>query len=438
MNDLHEEEILINFLITKKNYSSYDEIASMIFHDLTFENFTNKNNQNMFQCLEYLYTYDMNINTFSISKYFFDNYEIIKKDSLKIIYSYNDHNAVAEKDYISEIVFQIQKNNKILEIINFFKQFKDNIEDHNLETIYDKLDDLLTKITHKKEKDFVSIADSSSKILRDITNKAERNSFLTGFEKLDKLTNGFNNGNLIIIAARPSFGKTAFAINIVKNIIAETEKKSVLFVSLEMSHEDITKRFLSSMTGIQMNKIITKNLNKNEFLTLEISKNVLKKYNVFFNVNASISVNELAMIAKNINKQCPLKLIVIDYLQLMECQSKSRFSREQEVSSISRKLKLLARHFDIPIIAISQLSRRLETRENKRPNMSDLRESGAIEQDADIVIFLYRDQYYENLKNKKDNISNDQEEIELILAKHRNGPIGNLLLTFYKSINLFK
>lgn len=254
----------------------------------------------------------------------------------------------------------------------------------------------------------------------------------SGFFSLDKVTNGFQKSDLILIAARPSMGKTAFALNIAVN--AAFENKKVAIFSLEMSKEQIGHRILSSCSQIDSLKLTNGTVSDEELLHLvNTLNNVSARANIFIDDTAGITVMELRSKARRLKTSQGLDIVLIDYLQLMQ-GSVSRASlesnRQQEISEISRSLKALARELNVPIIALSQLSRNVELRAEKRPQLSDLRESGSLEQDADIVMFLYREEYY----NRE---SENNESAELIIAKNRNGPTTNIQLNFKKEYMKF-
>ena len=242
----------------------------------------------------------------------------------------------------------------------------------------------------------------------------------SGFYDLDSLTQGFQKSDLIIIAGRPSIGKTAFGLNIAINTIKNT-KLPVLFFSLEMSKEQIMYRLLSMETNITQIQLRSGKLNQNDWLKLNKIFKILSKLPFFINDTSYLSIQDLRSKIKTvIFEQNQIGLIIIDYLQLIQNSNIKIENRVQELSKITRSLKAIAREFDVPIIALSQLSRNVENRIDKKPILSDLRESGSIEQDADLVLMLYRNQFDDNLF----------QSVELIIAKHRNGPIGSVKLQF--------
>lgn len=263
-------------------------------------------------------------------------------------------------------------------------------------------------------------------------NKGAITGLSSGFKDLDRLTAGFQPSDLVLIAARPSMGKTAFVLNIAQ-YVGMNVKKSVAFFSLEMSKEQLVQRMLCSVGNLDSQRVKTGELDGPEWSVLIDAADKLSKTQIFIDDTAGITVMEMRAKARRLKMSQGLDLIIIDYLQLMQgssARSKSE-NRQQEISDISRSLKSLARELNVPVIALSQLSRGVESRANKRPMLSDLRESGSLEQDADIVAFIYREDYYEKTP-ERENIT------EIIISKHRNGPIGSIDLFFDKKVTRFK
>ena len=271
----------------------------------------------------------------------------------------------------------------------------------------------------------------------------------TGFEALDRRTTGFNAGDLIIIAARPAMGKTALVLNMaLKNV---EQGKGVIFFSLEMPAEQLMLRMLSAKTSIPLQNLRKGDMDDQQWSNLSGAFDDLNTKKLFVDDGGSVNINQLRARVRKLaqNESNNIKLVIIDYLQLM--QGTGNKDRHQEVSDISRGLKMLAREMKIPIIALSQLNRGLENRPDKRPMLSDLRESGAIEQDADIIMFVYRDDVYKERdearkeKEAKDKgedykskfINKPEEEAEVIIGKQRNGPIGTVKLNFQKALTRF-
>ncbi|HEY0965555.1 MAG TPA: replicative DNA helicase, partial [Candidatus Saccharimonadales bacterium] len=246
----------------------------------------------------------------------------------------------------------------------------------------------------------------------------------TGYRDLDNMTAGLQRSDLIILAARPAMGKTTFVTNLAYNV-ATIAKQPVLFFSLEMSKEQLVDRMLSDASGVDSWNIRTGNLSDEDFSKLSEAMGEMAEAPIFIDDQPGLSVLEMRTKARRINHEQPLGLIIIDYLQLMQGSGRDNGNRVQEVSEISRGLKLIARELNVPLIALSQLSRTVEQRSPQIPQLSDLRESGSIEQDADIVSFIYRPGYYEPDNPEVENIT------DLIIAKHRNGPVGKVQLYFH-------
>lgn len=285
---------------------------------------------------------------------------------------------------------------------------------------------------------FKRIKDIMMQLVDDVETRARNvrlgiiNGLLTGFADLDSITGGLQRSDLIIVAARPSVGKTAFALNVAQNV-AKIAEGAVAIFSLEMSAGQFGQRMVSSEGNIDASSMKMGDMEDPDWINMAEAVGVLAERNIFVDDSAGITIQDICSKCRRLKKEEGLSLIVIDYLQLIEVaggRGKSGENRQQEVSMISRTLKHLARELDVPIIALSQLSRAVEQRQDKRPMMSDLRESGSIEQDADIVAFLYRDDYY-NQESEKKNI------IEIIIGKQRNGPVGTVELVFLKQFNKF-
>lgn len=251
----------------------------------------------------------------------------------------------------------------------------------------------------------------------------------TGFRDLDRLTAGFQRGDLIIVAARPSVGKTAFALNVAQAVGTQTTENVAIF-SLEMGAEQLVMRMLCAEGNIDAQVLRTGALTNEDWRKLTMAMGSLSRAGIYIDDAAGIRVNEIRAKCRRLKQESGLGMILIDYLQLIQGSGSSAGNRQQEVSEISRSLKALARELEVPVIALSQLSRGVEQRQDKRPMMSDLRESGSIEQDADIVAFLYREDYY-------DKETEDANTIEIIVAKQRNGPTDTVKLAFKKEFNKF-
>nr|WP_150960428.1 replicative DNA helicase [Aneurinibacillus sp. XH2] len=280
---------------------------------------------------------------------------------------------------------------------------------------------------------FISIRDVLMEVFERVEflyqNKGGTTGIASGFHDLDKMTSGFQRSDLIIVAARPSVGKTAFALNIAQNV-GIREKETVAIFSLEMGAAQLVQRMICAESNVDAGRLRTGHLENDDWEKLTMAIGTMAEANIYIDDSPAVTVADIRAKCRRLKKEKGLGMILIDYLQLIHGRGRSGDNRQQEVSEISRTLKQIARELDVPVIALSQLSRGVEQRQDKRPMMSDLRESGSIEQDADIVAFLYRDDYY-NQDTEKKNI------IEIIIAKQRNGPVGTVELAFLKHYNKF-
>jgi replicative DNA helicase len=307
------------------------------------------------------------------------------------------------------------------------------LDKEKLETILEDTEKRMFDILQKRNSgEFVSIKEIVFKSLEGIEaaarNKGSVTGVSTGFYDLDYKTAGLQPSDLILIAARPSMGKTAFVLNIAEHAVLRNNVTTAIF-SLEMSKDQLVKRIMSMHSKVNSQSMRTGDLSDDDWLKLVESARVIGNSNMIIDDTSSISISELRSKCRKFKLEHNLGLVIIDYLQLMSGSKKSE-SRQQEISEISRSLKGLARELNVPVVALSQLSRAVEQRPDKRPMLSDLRESGAIEQDADIVMFLYRDDYY----------NHDSEEAgisEIIIGKQRNGPTGVVKLAWLSQFTKF-
>lgn len=310
---------------------------------------------------------------------------------------------------------------------------------NELDTLMDEAERAILDVTRKrKASNFKSSRSVVANVMEELANLRNApdgvTGIRTGYEDLDKITNGFQRGDLIILAARPSMGKTAFALNVTLRS-AERNPGAVAFFSLEMPAEQLMRRLLSAKSEVEGSKLRMGFLKAEEMNRLNETANEMASLKLFIDDSAVVKIPDIFSKCRKLKSEHGLDLVVIDYLQLITSTARhAGENRQQEVSDISRSLKALARELEVPVIALSQLSRSVESRNDKRPMMSDLRESGAIEQDADIVMFLYRDDYYEKDDEKK---AADSVETEVDIQKHRNGATGKIRLQFQKSVNAF-
>lgn len=311
--------------------------------------------------------------------------------------------------------------------------------------VFDLLDDAEAKLYEVTQGNLKRSAETAQNLviqakkkIEEISNKEGLSGIPSGFDKLDKLTSGWQPSDLIIVAARPGMGKTALTLSMARNI-AVNSGNAVAFFSLEMSSVQLITRLISSETGLSSEKLRTGKLEKHEWEQLNVKVKTLEKAPLFIDDTPSLSIFDLRAKARRLASQHKIKLIIIDYLQLMTAGgSQKGGNREQEISTISRNLKALAKELNVPVIALSQLSRAVETRGgSKRPILSDLRESGAIEQDADIVSFIYRPEYYKIDEWDDEERTPTQGQAEFIVAKHRNGGLDNIRLKFVGALGKF-
>ena len=321
-----------------------------------------------------------------------------------------------------------------------------NNNDDDVPALLDSAERQIMDVSERRNRSgFREIKDVLNEALNDVDRLSQQSEDITGlptgYREFDKMTAGLQPDNLIILAARPAVGKTAFALNIAQNVATSTDTSVAIF-SLEMSAESLVNRMLCAEGSINANHLRTGQLDEGEWQNLIVAMGALSNTSIFIDDTPGIKMAEIRAKCRRLAKEKGnLGLVVIDYLQLIEGSNKE--SRQQEVSEISRQLKKLAKELGVPILALSQLSRGVEQRQDKRPVLSDIRESGSIEQDADIVAFLYRDDYYERGDSKSDDNEDDEPlnqdvgEVELIIEKNRAGARGTVKLLFIKSYNKF-
>ena len=326
-----------------------------------------------------------------------------------------------------------------------------NNGDDDVPSLLDSAERQIMDVSERRNRSgFREIKDVLNETLSDIDRLSQQSEDITGlptgYREFDKMTAGLQPDNLIILAARPAVGKTAFALNIAQNVATSTDTSVAIF-SLEMSAESLVNRMLCAEGSINANHLRTGQLDEGEWQNLIVAMGALSNTSIFIDDTPGIKMAEIRAKCRRLAKEKGnLGLVVIDYLQLIEGSNKE--SRQQEVSEISRQLKKLAKELSVPILALSQLSRGVEQRQDKRPVLSDIRESGSIEQDADIVAFLYRDDYYERGESKSEEDGDDQDSlnqdvgeveliIEKIIEKNRAGARGTVKLLFIKSYNKF-
>lgn len=427
-NSLEAEQSALGAMLLSKN-----AITTAI-EILRPEDFYNEANGEIYSAILSIYNKNEGVDVLTTSE------ELKKRNSL------NDIGGITYLATLSSSVPAIANTKNYCNIIK---------EKSILRKLIETSDQIMSN-AYAQQNDVDSIIESAEKSIFDITQDSHRNGLVhvkevllesfaemekraqnpsgltgltTGFADLDYKLSGLQKSDLILLAARPSMGKTALMVNIATNA-ALKGGASVAMFSLEMSKNQLVQRIISSTAHVDLQKVISGNLNEDEWLKVINTMPVLSEMKIEIDDTAGISPLELKAKCRRMKSEKGLDLIVVDYLQLMQMGAKIE-SRQQEISAISRNLKAIAKELEVPLIALSQLSRMPETRTDHRPILSDLRESGAIEQDADIVMFLYRDEYYNKEESEKPNTG------EVIIAKHRNGPTGTIDLVFKKEYTKF-
>ena len=447
-NDI--EVILLSYLI------KHPELLDTHFEHISHNLFANPENLKIFRVIEDFHQSQKNISTDTIKNYIPDIHSQTLKDLTlqidQIVFSreiFLNYIESLQELYLRRELFKLtqDKNN---ESTTF--QTSNNIKEIFLD-LEKKIFDLSNfKKENYEFKDFASVTKSSLQLVeKAFKKKGQYSGVVSGFNDLDNMLGGLQNSDLVILAGRPSMGKTALATNIAFNAAKyysnEEEKGSVVMFSLEMSAEQIGLRILAEQSRIPSDKLRKGELNEKDSAALSSTYQEIHQLNFFFDDSPNLTVSELRSKLRRYKKIYNIKLVLIDYLQLIKSE-RSRDNRVNELSEITRSLKQLAKEFDLPVVSLSQLSRQVENRDDKRPLLSDLRESGSIEQDADVVMFIYRESYYlqrneptrgpdesqDSYQKKHDAWKDRNEEVfnkaELIVAKQRNGPTGKIDLYF--------
>ena len=431
-----EEAVLGAMLIDEKGVNEIIELLSP-------EVFYKRSHQLIYESIERLFRESEPIDLLTVSADLKKNknFEPAGGDFYLISLSQKVSSS-AHIEFHSRIILQKYIQRKLITISNEIIQ-----KSYNESTdVMDLLDEAESKLYDVAQGNIKTSTESAQNLvirakarIEEIAKQEGLSGVSTGFEKLDKLTSGWQPSDLVIIAARPGMGKTALALSMARNISVQ-QKIPVAFFSLEMSSVQLITRLISSETGLTSDKLRTGKLADHEWQQLNIKVSDLESSPLFIDDSPSLTIFELRAKARRLASSHGIKLIIIDYLQLMNIGSSNKAgNREQEISTISRNLKALAKELDIPVIALSQLSRAVETRGGtKRPILSDLRESGAIEQDADIVSFLYRPEYYGITEWDDDMKTPSEGQGEFIVAKHRNGALDSIKLKFIPNLGKFE
>ncbi len=424
-----EEAVLGAMMIDKKGI---DEVIDILQPDAFYK----EGHKYIFEAIDQLFVGNQPIDLLTVSAQLRKNGKLeIAGGDAYLVGLTQKISSSAHIEFHSRIILQKFIQRSLIRISNeIIEEAYDETTD--VFDLLDKAEARLYEVTQgnikKSSETAQSLVAQAKKRIEEISKKEGLSGLATGFHRLDELTSGWQPSDLIIIAARPGMGKTAFVLSMARNIAIETGA-GVAFFSLEMSSVQLITRLISSETGLSSEKLRTGKLEKHEWEQLNVKVKDLERAPLFIDDTPSLSIFDLRAKARRLASQYGIKLIIIDYLQLMTAggNSKGGGNREQEISTISRNLKALAKELDVPVIALSQLSRAVETRgTSKRPLLSDLRESGAIEQDADIVSFIYRPEYYKIEEWDDEERTPTAGQAEFIVAKHRNGGLDNIRLKF--------
>ena len=419
------EQVILNCLILNS------ETIKLSIKLLPVEAFYFKNHQQIYKILIFMYKNELLIDILSLTTFLQENGLLKKIGGIKVLLELTNKssNLMYLEDYIKLINDKFLRRSLIklgYQICN--SGYITNIPLHKILSQLDiELADLMNKLENRPTLSSAQLLNRMFSELKEKFLNPKLPGLSSGFKNLDRLTQGFQKSDLIILAGRPSVGKTALSLTLALNIIRNS-RLPVIFFSLEMSKEQIMYRILSLETTITQIKLKNGQLEQNDWIKLTKIIKIIAKLPFFIDESTPLSIQDLRLkIRAVLLKQTHIGTIIIDYLQLMQISESKIGNRVQELSYITRSLKNLSKEFNIPIIALSQLSRNVDNRIDQKPILSDLRESGSIEQDADLVLMLYRENYY-NLQSKQD--TNPKDITELIIVKQRNGPLGLIDLEF--------
>tara|TARA_B100001113_G_scaffold147606_1_gene121055 strand:+ start:434 stop:1786 length:1353 start_codon:yes stop_codon:yes gene_type:complete len=427
---IESEKALLGSLIIDSQ--AWEKISNLV----TPSDFFDRNNRDIFSEIYDLQINDQPIDILILEESLKSRDKLVKIGGIE--YLKELAKTVPTSAHIVKYAEIVREKSVMRKLIGASTRTIENIhqDDEDIRTILDQAEADIFSIASdtKKNEGLVKIGPIVNDMVDSIYNKKNNNIIdflLTGYKKLDDIMGGLQNSDLIVIAARPSMGKTALAMNIAQDIVFK-QKKKVGFFSLEMSSQSIALRMLSSLSAVEFSKIRTGDYESSNDDTRSVTQaiDMMQDCSMYVDDTGSITPMTLRSRARRMKRDTGIDMIILDYLQLMTLPDKSE-NRVNEIASITRQLKSLAKELDIPIIALSQLNRSLEQRNDKRPFLSDLRESGSIEQDADVVMFIYRDDVY-NPNSEDKNIA------EINIAKHRNGPTGTAKLTFRSHCTRFE
>lgn len=443
---MNKKELLNDTIVLEKSFLGgllliNEEEKSELFLKVKFDNFSTIIHQEIYKVLQTLFEDKKNFEPSLIMKMVLQNNKKLKAEALNESFSeiLDEISSFGLSEKADQII-ERAKFRKIDEVLKKITTLSNDVSltpEDVIEQAIELFDNAIkgnsnTKLINLRDYMIENIKkDDEDDRVRDTNIKM---GYKTGFSEFDNKLNGLNKSDLIIIAGRPAMGKTAFALNVLMNFCKENSKDDnkvrAMFISLEMGMKQLYTRILAMESEVNAQKIARRELTDEDYGKFSIGYANIYNSEVMVLDNPNVNMSDLRNIAIKEQKNNGLDFIIIDYLQLISSTNKINKSRQEEVSEISRKLKQLARELNIPVIALSQLSRSVENRADKRPLLSDLRESGAIEQDADVVVFLYRDEYYNPT-------TSDLGTAEVIIAKHRNGSVGTVKLKFEPELTKF-
>ena len=424
-NNLEAEQALLASMLLDR------EVLTKVNDMLLPESFYKKAHAILFKAMTKIYESGEAVDLVTLSDYLRSNSLMEEAGgSSYLVYISNSVPSSANFESYLNIVYEKHVLRSLIDIGNRIAQMGYN-ESEEIEFLMEKAEKLVFKLSQSQlTRDFEALKPLVREAFDHIEMLYHKKSLVTGittgFIDLDNMTAGFQPSDLIILAARPSMGKTAFVLNLAVNM-GVIAKAGVAVFSLEMSKQQLVHRMMCMQAKVSSHKARTGTIDAREWMAFATAAGALSDAKIFIDDTPGLTFAELRSKARKLHTEHKIGIIIIDYLQLMQGRANSKeANRQQEISEISRSLKGLARELSVPIIALSQLSRAVEQRPDKRPMLSDLRESGAIEQDADIVSFIYRDEYYTKEECKEPGVA------EIIIAKQRNGPVGTVKLKFFK------
>ena len=420
-----------------------ESVSSVIEYDLIADDFFDKKHQTIFEHMQYLIDSNRIIDPALLIDRLESNHELEQIGGVEYLMMLTDNSAAPSS--VKFYIDLVQEKAQIRRLIGVGQNITEKGFDTTVELdeLLDIAEQQILEVTRVRRTNELL---SSREVVQDflenlnkIRESSERITGLkTGYSSLNNVTNGLQRGDLVILAARPSMGKTAFALNLALNVARFNDEgqAAVVVFSLEMPARHLIGRMVSAQSSIKSDFLRSGRLNDDQMNELHVAANALSQLNMYIDDSSTITMPEIFSKCRKLKAENRLDMVVIDYIQLITGRGGSE-SRQQEVSEISRSLKQLAREMDVPVIGLSQLSRSVEKRDVKIPQLSDLRESGSIEQDADIVMFLYREDYYQNQGDNEEKDEREVKETLLKISKHRNGALADLTLQFNPSISKF-